>query len=77
MTAINIKPELLRVVDTLPSSRQVEVLDFARFLRQQVAASASARELDPQQDPILQYIGGVSHGSLAGDLDRTLYGGRS
>jgi hypothetical protein len=32
-----VKPELLRVLDALPPSRQAEVLDFARFLYQQTA----------------------------------------
>jgi hypothetical protein len=31
-------------------------------------------ELDPKKDPILKYIGGVSYGSLAKDIDRELYG---
>jgi hypothetical protein len=28
----------------------------------------------PERDPILKFIGGVSHGSLAHDIDRELYG---
>jgi len=30
--------------------------------------------LDPQKDPILKFIGGVSHGSLAHEIDKELYG---
>jgi hypothetical protein len=37
MLATKVKPELLRVLDALPPSRQAEVLDFARFLYQQTA----------------------------------------
>lgn len=32
---LTIKPELWRVLEALPPSRQAEVLDFARFLYQQ------------------------------------------
>jgi hypothetical protein len=31
-------------------------------------------ELDPDQDPLLKYIGKVSHGSLAQGIDKELYG---
>lgn len=34
-----VKPELLRVLDALPPSRQTQVLDFARFLYRQVAVA--------------------------------------
>jgi hypothetical protein len=33
-----------------------------------------AEDLDPEKDPILKYIGVVSHGYLAKDIDRELYG---
>ena len=36
--AIRVRPELLHLLDVLPSSKQVELLDFARFLYQQAAA---------------------------------------
>jgi hypothetical protein len=36
------RPELLRVFDGLPLSQQKEVLDFARFLRQQMKTNESA-----------------------------------
>ncbi|HXG68321.1 MAG TPA: type II toxin-antitoxin system ParD family antitoxin [Blastocatellia bacterium] len=31
-------------------------------------------DLDPAQDPILKFIGEASHGSLAKDIDKELYG---
>lgn len=31
-----VRPELLRLLDGLPPPKQVELLNFARFLRQQV-----------------------------------------
>ena len=44
-----IKPELLRLLDTLPRAKQVELLDFARFLQQQVAGPAPAPTLGVPQ----------------------------
>ena len=35
-----LRPELLRLLDTLPRSKQAELLDFARFLYQQTVGSA-------------------------------------
>jgi len=37
MAATKVRSELLRLLDALPSPRQAEVLDFARFLHQQTA----------------------------------------
>ncbi len=31
-------------------------------------------DLEPEKDPILEFIGGVSHGTLAKDIDNDLYG---
>ena len=40
--AARFRPELLRVFDGLPLPQQREVLNFARFLRQQIKTDASA-----------------------------------
>jgi hypothetical protein len=34
-----IRPELLRLLDDLPQSKQVELLNFARFLREQATGT--------------------------------------
>lgn len=34
-TTVVIRPELLRVFDDLPQPKQIELLNFARYLRQQ------------------------------------------
>lgn len=39
-----IRPELLRLLDDLPQPKQVELLNFARFLRQQTTATDEQRE---------------------------------
>lgn len=40
-SASAIKPELLRLLDALPRSKQIELLDFARFLHQQIRIAGS------------------------------------
>jgi len=35
----------------------------------------SVAKIASKNDPILKFIGGISHGSLAKDIDKDLYGG--
>jgi len=62
----------------LSEDRLAEVFDFVGYLlareKREEKEKGEELELDPQKDPILKYIGGVSHGSLAKDIDRELYG---
>ncbi len=62
----------------LSEDKLTEVFDFVGYLlareKKEEKEKAEELELDPQKDPILKYIGGVSHGSLAKDIDRELYG---
>jgi hypothetical protein len=48
MLATKVKPELLRVLDALPPSRQAEVLDFARFLYQQTTIPEPEKVRQPR-----------------------------
>jgi len=41
-----IQPELLRLLDTLPRSKQTELLNFARFLHQQTSAAGPVAAFD-------------------------------
>ncbi len=67
-------------LEHLPEKMLAEVFDFVSYLlakeeRESREEKEEGRKLDPQKDPILRYyIGGVSHGSLAKDIDRELYG---
>ena len=47
--------------------------EWDRYIRKEIDAGLRMN-LDPGMDPILEYIGGVSHGSLARDIDSELYG---
>jgi hypothetical protein len=72
-----LETQLVHKLTMLPDDRLREVLDFVEFLlskEQQAQAVISPETLDPAQDPILQYSGGVAHGSLARDIDDDLYG---
>ena len=70
-----IKERLLAKLKELPESRCEELLDFAEFLLakeyQKIGQPPGSEE-----DPILDYIGGVSHSSLAKNIDKELYGER-
>jgi hypothetical protein len=69
---MDIKPELLRVLDALPPSRQTEVLDFARFLHQQVVVGELGRGSQPsgiavRTAPATTLIGLTGLVTLGGD----------
>lgn len=71
------KTQLLEELERLPDEQLKEVLDFVNSLLrkdQQASKGESGEDLDPEQDPLLQFIGGVSHGALAKDIDDELYG---
>jgi hypothetical protein len=65
-------------VDDLSAAKQAEVLDFVEFLRTRTKDVSPVEngedELNPEDDPILDAIGSVSHGSLAQNIDEDLYG---
>ncbi|PSQ62582.1 MAG: hypothetical protein BRD27_01920 [Bacteroidetes bacterium QH_10_64_19] len=67
------KAKIVEALDALPEDRQREVLDFVESLRSREDANAEEREPDPEENPLLDFIGGVEHGSLAQDIDEALY----
>jgi len=76
-TGSMLKEQLTRELARLPEERLHEVLHFVESLlhqEQQARAETLPQERDPAQDPILQYSGGVAHGSLARNIDQELYG---
>lgn len=61
------------------TAKTSELLEInARFIRPVSHTEIAELEVDareaPERDPIFKFIGGVSHGSLAHDIDRELYG---
>lgn len=72
-----LKNRVLKEIEKLPQNRLEEVLDFVEYLLSKeygAQAVEPEEELDPSRDPILKMIGRVSHGSLAKDIDKELYG---
>jgi hypothetical protein len=72
-----LKEQLVRELARLPEERLHEVLHFVESLlrqEQQARTETLLQERDPVQDPLLQYSGGVTHGSLACNIDQELYG---
>jgi len=72
-----LKDRLIQEIEKLPEDRLREALDFVGYLRAREDADTARKlphNLDPKKDPLLKFIGGVSHGALAKDIDEELYG---
>jgi hypothetical protein len=63
--------KILEAVESLPEARRREVLDYVESLR---AREDEMGERDPSENPLLDFIGGAEHGSLAQNIDDELYG---
>lgn len=70
-----IRQKLFSTIKEVPDNKLGVLLDFTEFLLEKERFNTKQDlHLDPEKDPILTYIGGVSHGSLAKDIDNELYG---
>lgn len=67
---------IVQEIDNLPEESLHVVLGFvARLSNGEVSEGIKvAARGAPERDPIFKFIGGVSHGSLAHEIDRELYG---
>ncbi len=77
MAAKALKERLIEELEKLPEDRLQEILSFVDCLRAKETREAATKlpeNLDSQKDPLLKFIGGVSHGSLAKEIDEELYG---
>lgn len=68
-----IRKRLLRELERLPEDKLQEVLEFVHRLLPRTDRHPRARA-NLKKDPLLTFIGGISHGTLARDIDRELYG---
>jgi hypothetical protein len=67
--------KIVEQIDHLPEESLHEVLDFvARLSNGELSEEITPDARAPELDPIFKFIGGVSHGSLAHDIDNDLYG---
>ena len=69
--------KIVQEIDNLSEESLQEVLDFVERLSNGEGPDGfkAIANREPEYDPILGFIGGVSHGSLAQEVDRELYGG--
>jgi hypothetical protein len=78
MTDQTLRQELQTKLEQLSTAKLREVLDFVSFLlsRQDRGEVDTPKISDsqPEQDPLLEYIGAGSHGALARDIDEEVYG---
>lgn len=69
----DLKEDLLNKIEKLPEDRLAEALDFIQSLLKKRTKPPVLNSLDPQHDPLLRFIGGVTDGSLAASIDDELY----
>ena len=77
----SLKQELLREIEKLPADKLKEVLQFVGLLRDSENQHSYGDSEEQQKkdtsvsntDPLSEFIGAVSHGSLAQNLDTELY----
>ena len=75
-----IKDKLLKKLDNLSEEDLKEIFDFTNYLlsRKDKEFSSEAVKSVPsnkENDPLQEYIGGVSDGNLSKKIDQDLYGG--
>ena len=66
MTAI--KQQLINEIEELPEESLKELLDFAEYLHKM----KESKGVTDKENPIIKFIGGASHGSLAQKIDEDL-----
>ncbi len=69
-----LKNRILREISALPPDKLGDVLTFVSNLADDERQPNGTGPGQPEHDPILKFIGGVSQGSLAHDIDGELYG---
>ena len=72
-----LKDRLIQEIDKLPEDRLREALDFVGYLRAieiRETVTGSSKDLDPQQDPILELVGIADAEPFAQNIDQELYG---
>jgi hypothetical protein len=76
MTVMEVKQKLLSDIEQLPEYRLPEVLSFVDFLLSQAQryTPIETQSRLPENNPLFEFIGGVTHGALAKDIDKELYG---
>lgn len=66
--------KLAENVSHLPEDKLQKAFDFIASLLGSNGANYQLQDYPSGRDPLLDYIGGVSHGSLSANIDDDLYG---
>jgi hypothetical protein len=66
------KQALLNAIEQLPEQQLIEVLQYVQHLAH-AQKSTLPSEPNPVVDPLAEFIGAVTHGSLAARLDDELF----
>lgn len=72
----SLKDMVVKEIESLPEDQLQEVLKFVDHLRTKKNRRPDerpAQEIAQVRDPLAEYIGGVSQGSLAQNIDDELY----
>jgi len=74
-----VKDAVKEALEHLSEDKLTEVFDFVSYLlakekREEEREEEPELDLDPEKDPILKYIGGVSVEPFAHKIDELLYG---
>lgn len=67
-----LRVELINEINSLPDEKLPKALDLLKSLLESNVAQFNPP--NTVNNPLLDYIGGVSHGSLSVDIDKELYG---
>jgi hypothetical protein len=70
--AMTTKQVLLEAIEQLPEQHLLDVLQYVQSLSDTLKSSPIP-ESNQAADPLSEFIGAVSHGSLAAKLDQELY----
>lgn len=71
--AMTTKQFLLEAIEQLPEQHLLDVLEYVQSLSHRLKSSPTD-ESSQAADPLTDFIGAVSYGSLAANIDRDLYG---
>lgn len=69
-----LRAELVNEINSLPDEKLPKALDLLKSLLGSNGVSTQPNPIKTNHNPLLGYIGGVSHGSLSANLDEDLYG---
>jgi len=69
-----IKNEISGCISGMSEHQLIHVLNYIRFMLSEPSHKPDDITVRKEKTFIREYIGGVSHGSLAADIDEELYG---